>query len=65
MPAIVVTVAIAQRTEFRSEPLSLAAALLAVASSWVLMVFSFARTRRQPSLERISAETVAAIVDSR
>ncbi|PPF14380.1 hypothetical protein C5B95_16915 [Rathayibacter sp. AY1A7] len=43
VPAIVVTVAIAQRTESRSEPLSLAAALLAVASSWVLMVFSVAQ----------------------
>ncbi|WP_181133488.1 DUF1345 domain-containing protein [Rathayibacter sp. AY2B7] len=40
--AIAVTVAIAQRTEFRSEPLSIAAALLAVASSWVLMVFAVA-----------------------
>ncbi|PPH15961.1 hypothetical protein C5C99_16475 [Rathayibacter sp. AY1C4] len=43
VPAIVVTVAIAQRTESRSEPLSPAAALLAVASSWVLMVFSVAQ----------------------
>ncbi|QHF21313.1 DUF1345 domain-containing protein [Rathayibacter sp. VKM Ac-2762] len=44
VPAIVVTVAIAQRTESRSEPLSIAAAaLLTVASSWVLMVFSFAQ----------------------
>ncbi|WP_181028786.1 MULTISPECIES: DUF1345 domain-containing protein [unclassified Rathayibacter] len=43
VPAIVVTVAIAQRTESRSEPLSLAAALLAVASSWVLMVLSVAQ----------------------
>ncbi|PPF09353.1 MULTISPECIES: DUF1345 domain-containing protein [unclassified Rathayibacter] len=43
VPAIVVTVAIAQRTEFRSEPPSIAAALLAVASSWVLMVFSVAQ----------------------
>ncbi|PPH95205.1 hypothetical protein C5C56_17230 [Rathayibacter sp. AY1D1] len=43
VPAIVVTVAIAQRTESRGEPLSLAAALLAVASSWVLMVLSVAQ----------------------
>ncbi|PPH95200.1 hypothetical protein C5C95_16875 [Rathayibacter sp. AY1B7] len=43
VPAIVVTVAIAQRTESRSEPLSIAAALLAVASSWVLMVLSVAQ----------------------
>ncbi|PPG48645.1 hypothetical protein C5C41_16685 [Rathayibacter sp. AY1E9] len=41
--AIAVTVAIAQRTEFRSEPPSIAAALLAVASSRVLMVFSVAQ----------------------
>ncbi|PPF52112.1 hypothetical protein C5C55_16075 [Rathayibacter sp. AY1C2] len=41
--AIAVTMAIAQRTEFRSEPLSIAAALLAVASSWMLMVLSVAQ----------------------
>ncbi|MCS5717715.1 DUF1345 domain-containing protein [Herbiconiux sp. CPCC 205763] len=41
--AVIVTVAIAQREEFRSEPLYILLALLTVASSWLLMVFSFAQ----------------------
>lgn len=42
--AMVVTVVIAQRPEFRSEPVYIALALLTVASSWVLMVFSYAQS---------------------
>jgi uncharacterized membrane protein len=42
--AVIVTIAIAQRSEFRSEPVYIALALLTVASSWVLMVYSFAQS---------------------
>lgn len=42
--AVTVTVAIAQRPEFRGNPIYIALALLTVASSWVLMVFSFSQT---------------------
>lgn len=41
--AVFVTIAIAQRPEFGSEAIYVALALLTVASSWVLMVFSFAQ----------------------
>jgi len=42
--AVIVTVAIAQQPAFRGEPFYVAVALLTVASSWVLMVFSFAQS---------------------
>jgi len=42
--AMIVTIVIAQRPEFRSELIYIALALLTVASSWVLMVFSFAQS---------------------
>ncbi|AWB89357.1 DUF1345 domain-containing protein [Salinibacterium hongtaonis] len=42
--AVVVTVVIGQRPEFRGEAVYIAAALSMVASSWILMVFSFAQT---------------------
>jgi uncharacterized membrane protein len=41
--AVIVTIAIAQQEEFRSEPVYILLALLTVASSWLLMVFSFAQ----------------------
>jgi uncharacterized membrane protein len=42
--AVIVTILIAQRPEFRSDPLYILLTLLTVASSWVLMVFSFAQS---------------------
>ncbi len=42
--AMIITIVIAQRPEFRSEPIYIAFALLTVVSSWVLMVFSFAQS---------------------
>lgn len=42
--AMIVTVMIAQQPEFRSDPLYIGLALFTVASSWVLMVFSFAQS---------------------
>jgi len=42
--AVIVTIAIAQTPEFRSEVIYLVLALVTVASSWVLMVFSFAQS---------------------
>jgi len=42
--AVIVTVAIAQQPEFRGDPFYVALALLTVAGSWVLMVFSFAQS---------------------
>ncbi|WP_157008119.1 DUF1345 domain-containing protein [Agromyces laixinhei] len=42
--AVAVTVAIAQQPAFRGEPLYIVLALLTVASSWILMVFSFAQS---------------------
>jgi uncharacterized membrane protein len=42
--AVVVTVLIAQRPDFRSDGVYVAGALLTVASSWVLLVFSFAQS---------------------
>jgi len=44
MLAVVVTVLIAQRPEFRAEAVYVVGALLTVASSWVLLVFSFAQS---------------------
>ena len=44
MLAVVVTVLIAQRPDFRSDPVYIVAALATVASSWVLLVFSFAQS---------------------
>lgn len=41
--AVVITVVIAQRPEFRDEPIFALLALLTVASSWILLVFSFAQ----------------------
>lgn len=41
--AVAVTLVIAQREQFREEPVYVALALLTVATSWVLMVFSFAQ----------------------
>lgn len=42
--AVIVTVAIAQQPAFRGDPVYVTLALLTVASSWVLMVFSFAQS---------------------
>lgn len=42
--AVLVTVLIAQQAEFRSDPVYVLLALITVASSWILMVFSFAQT---------------------
>ena len=42
--AVAATIAIAQQPEFREQPLYVTLALLTVASSWVLMVFSFAQS---------------------
>jgi uncharacterized membrane protein len=42
--ALLVTVVIAQQPEFRSDPIYILLALLTVASSWLLMVFSFAQS---------------------
>jgi uncharacterized membrane protein len=44
MLAVVVTILIAQRPDFRSDGIYVAGALLTVASSWVLLVFSFAQS---------------------
>ncbi|MFP7761433.1 DUF1345 domain-containing protein [Marisediminicola sp. LYQ134] len=41
--AVVITIVIAQRPEFRGEPIYVIAALVTVATSWILMVFSFAQ----------------------
>ncbi|WP_291048721.1 DUF1345 domain-containing protein [Herbiconiux sp.] len=41
--AVIVTVTIAQQPDFRGDPVYIGLALLTVASSWVLMVFSFAQ----------------------
>lgn len=41
--AVGVTIAIAQQPEFRGDPLYVTLVLLTVASSWVLMVYSFAQ----------------------
>ena len=42
--AVIVTVLIAQRPEFRTDGIYVVAALVTVASSWVLLVFSFAQS---------------------
>jgi uncharacterized membrane protein len=42
--AVLVTVLIAQQQEFRSDPVYILMALITVASSWILMVFSFAQS---------------------
>jgi len=42
--AVIVTISIAQQPEFRSEGVFVGLALLTVASSWVLLVFSFAQS---------------------
>lgn len=42
--AVVLTIVIAQQVDFRTEPVYIGLALLTVASSWVLMVFSFAQS---------------------
>lgn len=42
--AVYITVVIAQGKEFRTEPLYIGLILLAVASSWILMAFSFAQS---------------------
>ena len=42
--AVIVTISIAQQPEFRSEGVYVGLALLTVASSWVLLVFSFAQS---------------------
>jgi uncharacterized membrane protein len=42
--AVVVTILIARRPEIRSDPVYIVAALTTVASSWVLLVFSFAQS---------------------
>lgn len=42
--AVIITIVIAHQAEFRSEPLYIVAALMTVASSWVLMVFAFAQS---------------------
>lgn len=42
--AVIVTITIAQQPEFRNDPLYIGLALVTVASSWVLMVFSFAQS---------------------
>jgi uncharacterized membrane protein len=44
MLAVFVTVLIAQRPEFRTDVVYVVAALVTVASSWVLLVFSFAQS---------------------
>ena len=41
--AVVVTLLIAQREQFREDPVYVVLALLTVASSWVLLVFAFAQ----------------------
>jgi len=42
--AVAITIVVAQQPAFRSEPIYVGLALLTVASSWVLMVFSFAQS---------------------
>ena len=42
--AVIITIVIAHQSEFRSEPTYIVAALVTVASSWVLMVFAFAQS---------------------
>jgi uncharacterized membrane protein len=42
--AVIVTIVVAQKPEFRGEAIYVAMTLLTVASSWVLMVFSFAQS---------------------
>jgi uncharacterized membrane protein len=42
--AVIVTIVVAQQPVFRSDALYVALALVTVASSWVLMVFSFAQS---------------------
>jgi uncharacterized membrane protein len=42
--SVLVTVLIAQQPEFRSDPVYVLLALVTVASSWLLMVFSFAQS---------------------
>ena len=59
--AVIVTVVIAQRPEFRSEAIYLVSALLTVASSWVLMVFSLRKaicaSELAPKMTNTSAST--------
>ncbi|WP_161972369.1 DUF1345 domain-containing protein [Glaciihabitans arcticus] len=42
--AVAITIVVAQQPEFRSDAIYVGLALLTVASSWVLMVFSFAQS---------------------
>lgn len=42
--AVIITISIAQNPDFRSQTIYVVLALLMVASSWVLMVFSFAQS---------------------